>query len=215
MGRKNRDNRMGILKESVEHGRAAVKPDRARKHKGAHQPKPLRQRISCCFSSDLNRAIKARARTIAPASLSPPDRRSRFQRDFFKIGHQASAPGTALRSRSKKSSLPTLPGQTTTWNIALSEWIWLHVARRSQPERGAHGPDDEQTTPRYHQPHIFAPERFFTCVWPSELSAPAGPCAPTPITSNESFTLPAFSNSSMSGTLSPCLSGFLRSISIR
>jgi hypothetical protein len=114
---------MGILKESVEHGRAAVKPDRARKHKGAHQPKPLRQRISCCFSGDLNRAIKARARTIAPAPLGPPERRSRFQRDLFKIGHQGVRARTALRSRSKKSSLPTLPGQTTIWNIVLSEWI--------------------------------------------------------------------------------------------
>jgi hypothetical protein len=33
MGRKNRDNRMGTLKESAGHGRPAVKPDRLQKHK--------------------------------------------------------------------------------------------------------------------------------------------------------------------------------------
>src|SRR5258706_12107557 len=53
MVRKNRDNRMGTLKESVKHGRSAVKPDRARKHKGAYQPRPLRRRISCGFAGDL------------------------------------------------------------------------------------------------------------------------------------------------------------------
>src|SRR5216683_7991413 len=89
MGRKNRDNRMGMLKESVEHGRAAVKPDRARKHKGAYQPKPLRQRISCCFAGDLNRAIKARARTIAPAPLARRNVEVVFQRDLFKFGDQS------------------------------------------------------------------------------------------------------------------------------
>src|SRR6201996_2817517 len=35
MGRKNRDNRMGTLEESVERWRPAVKPDRVGKHKGA------------------------------------------------------------------------------------------------------------------------------------------------------------------------------------
>src|SRR5271167_1699006 len=34
IGRKNRDSRIGTLKESVKHGRPAVKPDRAGKHKG-------------------------------------------------------------------------------------------------------------------------------------------------------------------------------------
>ena len=34
IGRKNRDNRMGTLRELVGHGRAAVKPDRLQKHKG-------------------------------------------------------------------------------------------------------------------------------------------------------------------------------------
>jgi hypothetical protein len=48
-----------------------------------------------------------------------------------------------------------------------------------------------------------------------ELGVVVGPCAPTPCTSNESFTLPAFSNSRMTGTLSPRLSGLLRSRSIR
>src|SRR3982074_2673631 len=157
MGRKNRDNRMGILKESVEHGRAAVKPDRARKHKGAHKPKPLRQRISCRFSGDLNRAIKAGARTIAP----PSARRNvevAFSAIFSKSVTRRPRPARpcAPAARSRRCR----PGQTTTWTLALSEWIWLPVARRSQPERGAHGPDDEQTTLRHHQPHIFAPERF-------------------------------------------------------
>jgi hypothetical protein len=34
MGRKNRDNRMDALGESVKHGKPAVKPDRMQKHKG-------------------------------------------------------------------------------------------------------------------------------------------------------------------------------------
>ena len=176
---------------------------------------------------------------IPPTPLARRNVKVVFGVIFSKSVKKASAPGTALRSsgfdaafgQAERQHSFLCPRQaaitghqpqqevvaadparpTTTWNIAPSEWIWLP----SQPERGAHGPDDEQTTLRYHQPHIFAPERFFTCVWPSELSAPAGPCEPTPITSNESFTLPAFSNSSMSDTLSPCLSGFLRSISIR
>ena len=42
-----------------------------------------------------------------------------------------------------------------------------------------------------------------------------GPCAPTPCTSSDTVTLPAFSNSSVTGNLSPCLSGPLRSSIIR
>src|SRR5580698_4343926 len=41
MGRKNRDNRMGTLKESVEQWRPAVKPDRVGKHKASSRSKPL------------------------------------------------------------------------------------------------------------------------------------------------------------------------------
>jgi hypothetical protein len=43
MGRKNRDNRMGTLKESVGRGTPAVKPDRVPKHKGgvAKAAKPV------------------------------------------------------------------------------------------------------------------------------------------------------------------------------
>src|ERR1700726_349750 len=62
MGRKNRDNRMGTLKESVKHGKPAVKPDRVRKHKGGEQGKPLSWRISCRFAADIEAANKARAR---------------------------------------------------------------------------------------------------------------------------------------------------------
>jgi len=113
---------MGILKESVEHGRAAVKPDRARKHKGAHQPKPLRQRISCCFSGDLNRVIKAGARTIAPAPLGAPERRSRLQRNLFKIGHQGVRARHSLALPQQEVAAADPAGPITTWNIALSEW---------------------------------------------------------------------------------------------
>src|SRR5260370_32474678 len=65
-------------------------------------------------------------------------------------------------------------------------------------------------------PYIFMPPGiFFMSTLPPALPAPAGACAPMPWTSNESFTLPAFSNSSVTGTLSPCLSGLLRPCSIR
>jgi hypothetical protein len=39
MGRKNRDNRMGTPKESLGHGKPAVKPDRVRKRKGGDRQK--------------------------------------------------------------------------------------------------------------------------------------------------------------------------------
>jgi hypothetical protein len=43
----------------------------------------------------------------------------------------------------------------------------------------------------------------------------AGPCAPTPSTSRETCTLPAFSNSKVIGSLSPFLSGLFKSIIIK
>ena len=52
-------------------------------------------------------------------------------------------------------------------------------------------------------------------IWPPEWSSPAGPCAPTPSTSKANFTLPAFSNSRVTGTLSPCFSGLFKSNIIR
>ncbi len=60
------------------------------------------------------------------------------------------------------------------------------------------------------QPHIFCPGFIFIFMSMPPAAAP-GPCEPTPSTSNETFTLPAFSNSSVTGTLSPCLSGLFRS----
>src|ERR1700727_2853842 len=51
MGRKNRDNRMGTLKESVEHGRPAVKPDRVGKHKGGRPSKPRERRLKTAQDS--------------------------------------------------------------------------------------------------------------------------------------------------------------------
>src|SRR5258705_2809001 len=89
MGRKNRDNRMGTLKESVKHGKSPVKPDRVRKHKGGLQSKPLRQRISCCFAVDLNRSIKAPAGTTSSNPLARRHAEFVFQRDLFKIGNQS------------------------------------------------------------------------------------------------------------------------------
>ena len=43
----------------------------------------------------------------------------------------------------------------------------------------------------------------------------AGPCAPTPSTSSETCTLPAFSNSKVIGSLSPFFSGLFKSIIIK
>src|ERR1700712_353747 len=59
MGRKNRDNRMGTLKESVGNGRPAVKPDRLRKHKGG-PGKAAKMRISHGFAGDIEGANEAR-----------------------------------------------------------------------------------------------------------------------------------------------------------
>src|SRR6267142_5748264 len=89
MGRKNRDNRMGTLKESVNHGKSPVKPDRVRKHKGGLQSRPLRQRISCCFAGDLNRTIKAPAGTTSSNPLAHRHVEFVFQRDPFKIVRQS------------------------------------------------------------------------------------------------------------------------------
>src|SRR5258708_1676714 len=78
-------------------------------------------------------------------------------------------------------------------------------AGRRHREHGGHDEKRRIADLRHCQSHIFMPEGiFFISMLPPELSAPAGPCAPTPCTSSESFTLPAFSNSSVSGTLSPC-----------
>src|SRR5258706_15134554 len=84
MGRKNRDNRMGTLKESVKHGRSAVKPDRARKHKGAYQPRPLRRRISCGFAGDLDRQLWRVGGKLVPCLLNPPPPEEGFHQTFFK-----------------------------------------------------------------------------------------------------------------------------------
>src|SRR5258708_21650827 len=90
---------------------------------------------------------------------------------------------------------------------------------RGRRRRGERGDGDEN--PRaadvlHHQPYIFMPSGiFFMSILPPASPAAAGPCAPTPCTSSESFTLPAFSNSRVTGTLSPCLSGFFRSNSIK
>src|SRR3978361_215313 len=59
MGRKNRDNRMGTLKESVGNGRPAVKPDRLQKHKGG-PGKAAKTRISHGFAGDIEGANEAR-----------------------------------------------------------------------------------------------------------------------------------------------------------
>src|SRR3954470_7602799 len=66
MGRKNRDNRMGTLKESVGNGRPAVKPDRMRKHKSA-PGKAAKTRISRHFAADFEGANEATNRPQAPA----------------------------------------------------------------------------------------------------------------------------------------------------
>jgi hypothetical protein len=44
MGRKNRDNRMGTLEESVGNGKLPVKPDRIRKYKGGCSAKAQKYR---------------------------------------------------------------------------------------------------------------------------------------------------------------------------
>ena len=112
------------------------------------------------------------------------------------------------------------PVEISTWNIARPEWIWIasgaaaasrHAARTMAARASERRPSTSSI-----EPHIFMPEGiFFMSMLPPESSAPAGPCAPTPSTSSETFTLPAFSNSSVTGTFSPCLSGLLRSNSIR
>ncbi len=45
--------------------------------------------------------------------------------------------------------------------------------------------------------------------------SPPGPLAPTACTTSVTATLPAFSNSSVTGSLSPCFSGLFSYISIR
>src|ERR1700686_3084125 len=62
MGRKNRDNRMGTLEESVRHGKPAVKPDRVQNHKAGVQELPLSWRISCWFAGDIEGANKTPVR---------------------------------------------------------------------------------------------------------------------------------------------------------
>jgi hypothetical protein len=96
---------MGTLKESVKHGKSPVKPDRVRKHKGALQSRPLRQRISCSFASDLNRTIKAPAGTTSSNPLARRHVEFVFQRDLFKIGHQSiRAGGFRCRVRAGSAS---------------------------------------------------------------------------------------------------------------
>src|ERR1700694_668551 len=82
---------------------------------------------------------------------------------------------------------------------------------RRQPARAEHGKGGDETSPRHGRPHFFIPagsDIFFMSISPA-LPAPAGAWAPTPCTSSETFTLPALSNSSVTGTLSPCLNGLL------
>jgi len=64
--------------------------------------------------------------------------------------------------------------------------------------------------------HIFIPGDmpFISFLLP-EPGVAVGPSAPAPCTSSETVTLPAFSNSSVTGTLSSCFSGCFRSIIIR
>jgi hypothetical protein len=64
--------------------------------------------------------------------------------------------------------------------------------------------------------HIFIPGDipFIPFLLP-ELGEAVGPCEPTPSTSRDTCTLPAFSNSSVIGSLSPFLSGLFKSIIIK
>jgi hypothetical protein len=64
--------------------------------------------------------------------------------------------------------------------------------------------------------HIFIPGDipFIPFLLP-ELGEAVGPCAPTPSTSRDTCTLPAFSNSKVIGSLSPFLSGPFKSIIIK
>src|SRR5580698_2766084 len=62
IGRKNRDNRMGTLKESVRHGRWAVKPDRLRKHKGGTRESRQSSGFPGVLHWHIDRAIKAQTR---------------------------------------------------------------------------------------------------------------------------------------------------------
>src|SRR3984885_716310 len=87
-------------------------------------------------------------------------------------------------------------------------------AGRRQAERGGGDGETPVMGLQHHQPHIFCPG-FMSISMSMAPDADPGPCAPTPCTSNESFTLPAFSNSSVTDTLSPRLSGLFRSNIIR
>ena len=64
--------------------------------------------------------------------------------------------------------------------------------------------------------HIFIPgDMPFISSLLLEPGVVVGPFAPRPWTSSETVTLPAFSNSSVTGTLSPYFRGSLRSIIIK
>jgi len=83
--------------------------------------------------------------------------------------------------------------------------------RGNQEQTGSFHVRSPESPDRTH--FIFIPEWsgiFFIMCPPSP-----GACAPTPWTSRETATLPAFSNCSVTGTLSPCLNGPLRSNIIR
>src|ERR1700733_11924286 len=68
MGRKNRDNRMGTLKESVENGEPAVKPDRTSKHKGKALANVLKYRDFLAFCGKILTARLRRKQVRKPGT---------------------------------------------------------------------------------------------------------------------------------------------------
>ena len=116
-------------------------------------------------------------------------------------------------SCSTKLSVPTVPGET---RLGMDMDRQRRIRRHPKAdERGGNGDGKRTGGVAYHPSHIFVPEGIFMSILPSLLSLPAGARAPTPCTSSEIVTLPAFSNSSVTGSLSPCFSGLLRSNIIR
>src|SRR5262249_20880368 len=78
---------------------------------------------------------------------------------------------------------------------------------RSRERRGQHTGKTPAIVIQHWSAHIF-PFGIFMFMPPE---APSGPCAPMPSTASDTFTLPAFSQVSVIGSVSPCLSGPLRS----
>ena len=179
IGRKNRDNRMATLEESVKTREASSETGSVAKTQGRG---PAKSRLNGGFLSDLPTILtvanKAQTRPNAkPVAIPSMHRHIQFvfQRDLLKIGHQrvdphvptagigdrhaanmpiairaaASRRAPAVRCRARaelrvkvaslagsrlpspaiscstKLSVPTLPGEIRTWNMAFSVWIWM------------------------------------------------------------------------------------------